>query len=108
MEIFCRELQKGLVYGFHSKPGTVRGHHYHKKKSEWFCVLRGKVKVTLKNLSSGQTEEYLLDGDASSQKIFVPPGTSHTFTTLGPEESFVVAYVSEAFDPRNPDTFSDP
>ena len=107
-ELFDVEIPKGLVYTFQSKPGAVRGRHYHTRKSEWFCVLKGKVQVTLKDRASGTTTQQVLDGDGETRKIHVPPGFTHTFTTIGPGDSLVVAYVGEGFDPKDPDTFPDP
>ncbi len=107
-EIFCQELPKGLVYGFQSKPGAVRGGHYHTRKSESFCVLKGTVKAVLKNRLTGESTEHILDGTNRTQKLLVPPGTTHTFTTLGPEDSLIIAYVDETFNSDDPDTFLDP
>ena len=106
-EIFTQELSGGLVYGFQSKPGAVRGGHYHTRKSECFCILKGKVKAVLKNRLTGESAEYILDGTHQTQKLLVPPGTTHTFTTLGPEDSVIIAYVDEVFDAEDPDTFID-
>ncbi|MCM8811706.1 MAG: WxcM-like domain-containing protein [Candidatus Omnitrophica bacterium] len=100
-------MPRGLIYAFQSKPGAVRGRHYHKRKSEWFCVLRGKIRVTLKDTTTGEISEHELNGQTATYKLFVPPGFTHTFTTIGPEDSIVVAYVNETFDPKDPDTFPD-
>ncbi len=57
VEIFSLELSQGLVYAFQSNPGAVRGGHYHTRKSEWFCVLKGRVQVFLKNRMTGKIRE---------------------------------------------------
>lgn len=105
VEIFKEEISPGQVYLFTSRPSVIRGNHWHDRKTEWFCCLVGKVKLTLEDKSTGRKEEIILDADKEIQKVFIPAGVIHTVENIGEVESFVVAYISEKFDPEDPDTF---
>lgn len=104
VEIFKEELPGGQVYYFTSKPGVVRGNHWHNRKEEWFCCLQGKVKITLEE-ESGIKEEIILDSEKEITKVFIPKKMIHTVENIGEMESAVLAFINEKFDPQDPDTF---
>src|SRR3989338_10747247 len=52
----------GQVFYVTSVPGAVRGDHYHTRKIESFCVIEGKVKISMRNRESGETKEYIVSG----------------------------------------------
>ena len=35
-----------------SKPGVVRGNHYHEKKVEWFCILKGECRFVTEDINT--------------------------------------------------------
>lgn len=87
------------------KPGKVKGNHYHKRKREWFCALTGKVTVHLIEVSSGAGKDVILDSRNPSL-IQINPGVSHAIKNNGKEEALVLSYISESYNPDDPDTFS--
>src|SRR3989338_3756177 len=45
-----------------TKPGIVRGNHYHTHKIELFCVIEGEGKIRLRNRATNEVKEYLVSG----------------------------------------------
>ncbi len=85
-------------------PGQVKGNHYHKRKKEWFCAVKGSVTVHLLDVESGERKEVILDANEPSI-IQMNPGVSHAITNNGTDEALVILYISEVYDSDNPDTF---
>jgi len=76
-----------------SKKDTVRGMHYHKKTRECFFIIKGKIRVTVEDLRSGQKNEFT----ASEKDIFiVDPFEIHTFKIL--EDSRWINMLSEPLE----------
>lgn len=87
------------------KPKCSRGNHYHKRKEEWFCCIRGKCEMHLVDVRSNKERMILLD---SSHKEFVKvnPFENHIVTNLSEEEDCeLLIIISEEYNPDDPDTF---
>jgi dTDP-4-dehydrorhamnose 3,5-epimerase-like enzyme len=83
-----------------TRRGAVRGNHYHKKKDEWFYVVKGSARLVLRDAESGEkSEEELRAGD----KINVKPGVAHALVAL--EDSLIIEFSPHVFNPGKPDTF---
>lgn len=95
----------GLVYAFAAVPQAVRGNHYHVRKTEWFCVIRGTGRLVLEDANTGDREEIALDGK-TMVRVRIPPLAAHAIQNTGDSEMIVLAYISEPFDPEDPDTFA--
>lgn len=88
-----------------SKLGTIRGQHYHKKKVEWFLVVKGKARIVLKDIQSGETEEIHVS-EKKPEMVEMAPMIAHAIENIGRKEMILVAIVSVPFDRKNPDTYS--
>ncbi len=67
------------------KENVVRGNHYHKKWREWFGVVSGKIRVKLKDISTGEEKALFLDGDAETYvRLEIGPNVVHTFINESP------------------------
>jgi len=95
----------GQIYISTVKPGRIKGNHYHKRKKEWYCVIRGSVKVHLYDMRSNERKEVLLNAD-NPILLQINPGICHAIENNGEEEAWVLSYISESFNPNNPDTFN--
>lgn len=92
----------GDSYVVSGAPGVIRGHHYHKRTTEWFCILKGKGILALKK---GDQIDYI-DMDAEEPKIVeIPPGIAHAVKNTGDETMLFFAYASERFDPDDDDVY---
>lgn len=79
--------------------GEIRGNHYHKETDEVIFMLSGKAKVLLTDIKNPtDTIEVILD---KMEGIVIQPYVLHKFEYL--EKSIHVAFLSKAFDPKNPD-----
>lgn len=95
----------GQVFYSTSKPGVVRGNHYHTRKKEFFCVIEGKAKITLRNRKTNKTEEYLVSGD-KPELIKMKIGWTHNIKNISiKKEMKLLVWVNEIFNPKDPDTF---
>lgn len=103
MEIF-KIPSFGQVFYSVSKPGMIRGNHYHIRKKELFCVIEGRAKITLRNRETGQKEEYVVDG-VEPELVEMKIGWTHNIENIGNSEMKLLAWVNEIFNPKDPDTF---
>jgi dTDP-4-dehydrorhamnose 3,5-epimerase len=67
-----------------SRPGVVRGMHFHRRQADYWCVLEGRALVSLFDLRAGSPTEGMantLDLDAAIELrgVYVPPGVAHGF-----------------------------
>ena len=86
------------------KSGKIRGNHYHKRKVEWFCVIRGDAKLLLLNPVDEKKEEMILKGD-ELKTVEIIPGIAHAIKNIGTEDVYLVSAINEVFDPNDPDTY---
>jgi len=75
-------------------PGRFRGGHYHSRKTEYFYVISGKLRVQLVDMDTREEEEVLLH---SGQRVMIHPGCAHRFTAQ--EDAQVIEYYDSAYDP---------
>ena len=94
----------GQFYVTVAKPGVSKANHYHTRKVEWFCVVKGNAVLTLKDLSSGRTEKIEM-GDKNMVTVKIPSNVAHSIKNVGEDDMFLVAYITEAFNQEDPDTF---
>ena len=47
-----------------SKPGAVRGNHYHKNRTEWLCVTSGTGRILLEDTATHERKELIVTGDS--------------------------------------------
>jgi dTDP-4-dehydrorhamnose 3,5-epimerase-like enzyme len=94
----------GQIFISTVKPGKVKGNHYHKRKKEWYFVVKGKVVVHFVDVATGEKKDVSLD-EKNPELLWINPGVSHAITNEGKEEAVILAYISESFNPEDPDTF---
>lgn len=87
-----------------SKPGAIRGQHYHKKKKEWFIVVKGKAEVVFEDIRTKEMARITVNGE-EPKAIETFPLVAHAFKNIGKEDMFLVAIVNEPLDKKDPDTF---
>lgn len=87
-----------------AKPGQVKGWHYHKRKIEWFCVIKGTGLLTIINNDSKEQKDYVL-GKINMSLVKIPPNNTHFIKNIGKEDMFLLIYISEAFFQSDSDTY---
>lgn len=88
-----------------SKPGVVRGNHYHEKKSEWFYVIQGTCKICVEDIMSKDREELKLK-DEDKLIVHMEQGKAHAIQNIGDNELILLALINEMLDHEKPDTYA--
>jgi len=110
---FIKTPERGQVSVNVSKPGIVKGNHWHHTKVEKFLVVSGKgvirfrkvVGVTQHEDASGcGIMEYVVSGE-KLEVVDIPPGYTHNIENVGDTDMVTVMWASEPFDPARPDTY---
>lgn len=96
--------QLGEIYVTSTRPGIVRAEHYHKNTTEWFCVIKGKAKLVLKDIESEEIKEIIM-GDGRLVTVKIPYGIAHAVRNIGDESMYLVAVADRPYNPQDPDTF---
>lgn len=91
-----------------SRPGVLKGQHWHLNKWELFIVVSGHGLIRERNLQSGETVEFEVSGKRI-EAIRMIPGWTHSILNLSDTEDLVTVMTSnENFDPTHPDTYFEP
>lgn len=101
-DFVSQEMKHFLL--FFSKPGIVRGNHYHKRKREWFYIIKGEAELHLLDLKTKEKMVYRISGD-KPELIEMGQNVAHAIKNIGSEEMIFLGIVNEKFDPDDPDTF---
>lgn len=86
-----------------SRPGVVRGQHYHTRKMEKFCVIRGEGMIRLRRLHTDEVLEYRVSGDHPTV-VDIPVFFVHNLENVGDDDMLTLIWASEVLDPADPDT----
>lgn len=93
------------IYVATIKPGHFRASHYHKKRKEWFFIVRGEAKVFLADINT--KKRITLKLTARTPKLLtVFPNTAHLIKNIGKEALYLVSAQNDIYDPQKPDTYS--
>jgi UDP-2-acetamido-2,6-beta-L-arabino-hexul-4-ose reductase len=96
----------GQIFYSTSKPGIIRGNHYHKRKIETFCVIEGQAKIRLRNRETNEIEEHDVTGD-KPEHVVMRINWTHNIQNTGTKEMKLLVWANEVFNPEDPDTFSE-
>ena len=94
----------GQVFFSTTKPGVIRGDHFHTRKFEWFCVLKGKAVIRLRHVQSQEIREFPVSGD-QPEFISIPALYTHHIENVGDEDLLTMFWCNEIFSVDDPDTF---
>ena len=90
-----------------SKPGIIKGQHWHNTKWEFFIVVSGKGLIQMRKIGSDEVLNFEVSGD-KIEAIHMLPGYTHNIINLSDSEDLVtLMWANEQFDPTRPDTFSE-
>jgi UDP-2-acetamido-2,6-beta-L-arabino-hexul-4-ose reductase len=121
---FIKSQAFGQIFVSRTKPGIVRGNHFHHTKTEKFLILEGNAVVRFRAVGSlesarvAPTEsevrvpihdanviEHRISG-TDFRVVDIPPGYTHSIENVGKTELVVLFWASEIFDPERPDTIA--
>lgn len=101
---FIRTPDRGQVSVNISKPGIIKGNHWHHTKNEKFLVVSGKGVIRFRKIDSGEVLEYFVSGD-KMEVVDIPTGYTHNIENLGDSDMVTIMWANEPFDPEKPDTY---
>lgn len=82
--------------------GYYRGGHYHQKKVEHFYLVRGRIRVRLVDLDTGERTLIFLE---EGQRVTIYPNCAHRFEAE--KEAQVIEYYNAIYDPEDDIHYSD-
>jgi len=85
-------------------PAITRGNHFHTRKFERFVVIKGKAKIDIRRIGTDEKLSFNLDG-IKPAFVDMPIWYTHNITNVGDEELYTLFWISEFYDPNDPDTF---
>lgn len=99
----------GQIYMTTVKPNYVKAWHYHKKQTDNFVCVKGKVRVGLydsrkKSKTRGNVQEVIL-GFENPVLLQIPSGVFHGFESDCNEESIVINIPTEPYNYTKPDEY---
>ncbi|MBQ6478105.1 MAG: NAD-dependent epimerase/dehydratase family protein [Erysipelotrichaceae bacterium] len=88
-----------------SRPGIVKGQHWHNTKWEFFLVVSGHGKIQERKIGTDEVIEFEVSGK-KLEAVHMLPGYTHNIINLSDSEDLVtVMWANEMFDKDKPDTF---
>jgi UDP-2-acetamido-2,6-beta-L-arabino-hexul-4-ose reductase len=93
----------GQVSYSSSKPGIIRGNHFHTRKIERFSVIKGNAILQLRKVGSSEIHKYFLNGENPSF-VDIPLWYIHNIVNIGDEDLYTVFWINEVFNPEDSDT----
>ncbi|HWT75559.1 MAG TPA: capsular polysaccharide biosynthesis protein CapF [Mobilitalea sp.] len=88
-----------------SKPGVVKGNHWHNTKHEKFLVVSGTGVIRLRNVTSTEVIIFNVNGE-KLEVIDIPPGYVHNLENLGNSDMVTIIWANECYLMEKPDTYS--
>lgn len=86
-----------------SKPGIIRGNHYHLSGTETLAVM-GPALLRFKE------DNEIYDFEVPSEEVYkfvIPPKVSHAVKNIGEKDNILIAFNTVPHDPNSPDVMSD-
>lgn len=102
-ELFKTE-ERGQVSVNISKPGIVKGNHWHHTKNEKFVVVSGKGIIRFRKIDSDEVIEYKVSGE-KIEVVDIPCGYTHNIENVGDTDMVTIMWANEIFNPEKPDTY---
>ena len=91
-----------------SKPGVIKGQHWHNTKWEFFIVVSGHGLIQQRKVGTDEVIEFEVSGE-NIHAVHMLPGYTHNIINLSDTDNLVtVMWANEIFDPNRPDTYFDP
>ena len=99
-ELLCDQKNAHVAV---TKPGAIRGNHYHQHSSET-AVVMGPALVRFRE--EGELRDCVL-AENEIRRFTIPAGVSHSFQNTGTKPMVLVAFSTTEFDASHPDVIRD-
>jgi dTDP-4-dehydrorhamnose 3,5-epimerase len=99
----------GQVYMTTAKPGVVKAWHYHKKQTDHFTCISGKMRLALYDARpDSPTHKEVNDFVISLEDpmlVVIPREVYHGFKCVSDVEAVVINTPTEIYNPKEPDEY---
>lgn len=102
-----KSADRGQVSINISKPGIVKGNHWHHTKNEKFVVVSGRGLIQFRKIGSDEIIEYHVSGERL-EVVDIPTGYTHNIINEGDTDMVTLMWCNECFNPDKPDTIYEP
>jgi len=102
------QMSRSLSYARGGNPPElIKAFHWHKKQWDYWDVVQGNARTVLVDLREGSPTEGRIQvvvlGENSPRMLAIPPLVAHGFQCLDLRDVILAYYVTEPYDPANPD-----
>lgn len=87
-----------------TRPGFIRGEHFHLRKTERFQVVQGQASIRLRKLFTSEVIEFVVSGSKPAI-VDMPTLWTHSITNIGDSDLLTLFYSDDKYDPADPDTY---
>lgn len=87
-----------------TRPGQMRGNHYHLRKVERFFVVKGEAEIVLRKLLTDEVVRFRLSG-AKPGFVDMPTMWVHNIKNVGDSELVTMFWADQLLDMDNPDQY---
>ena len=88
-----------------SKPGIIKGEHWHHTKWEFFIVVSGHGLIRERKIGTDEIIEFEVSGEELTA-IHMLPGYTHNIINLSDTENLItIMWANQPFNPDKPDTY---
>lgn len=101
---FIKTKANGQVSVNISKPGIIKGNHWHQTKNEKFLVVSGEAIIRFRKIGDKKISQYKTSGK-KLEVVDIPVGYTHNIENIGKKELVTIMWANEPFDTEQPDTF---
>jgi UDP-2-acetamido-2,6-beta-L-arabino-hexul-4-ose reductase len=101
---FIKSDSMGQIFISKTKPGIIRGNHWHHTKVEKFLVIQGTAVIKLRKIGNEELIIYSVKGEVP-EVVDIPAGYTHSIQNVGEDELITLFWASEIFSQDRPDTY---
>ena len=102
MNLMVGVIEGGQVNVSVQHPGVVKAWHRHAKQTDFWVAISGHLKVGV-----WRQDDHVawagVTGDRRPGIVVIPPPLWHGAATVGPDSATLLYYVTQAYDPADPD-----
>ncbi len=99
-----KEEKGSQIFFSTTKPGIVRGNHYHTRKQEKFCVVKGEAIIRIRRIGTDKVIEHRVSGE-KPVVVEMPIFYTHNIENVGTGELCTLFWTNELYNPNDSDTF---
>jgi UDP-2-acetamido-2,6-beta-L-arabino-hexul-4-ose reductase len=98
---------RSQVFCSSTRPGAVRGNHFHLRKVERFVVAQGDAVIALRRLFTDDVVTFEISS-ARPAIVDMPTMWTHCIANAGKAPLITFFWADEIYDPKRPDTYIEP